>query len=151
MTVYHGINHTFLQAGQDPSQVYALLTAPTGTGLFNISGITIHSVLSLPAKEKRFQNKTDYIPVGNDKKNELRCKLQHLKILIIDEVSMVGSQTLINIHKRLQEIMGEKSEDIQFGSISIMTVGDLLQLPPVGDSPVFASPRNPLHCMSMSL
>lgn len=54
---------------------------------------------------------------------------------------MVGSQTLINIHKRLKEIKAEQSEDIPFGCVSILAVGDLLQLQTVGDSPVFASPK----------
>lgn len=96
-------------------------------------------------------NQHEYIPLSNEKKNSLKCKLQHLKVLIIDEISMVGSQTLINIHKRLKEINAEQSEDIPFGGVSILAVGDLLQLPPVGDSPVFASPKNAMHRLSMSL
>lgn len=63
---------------------------------------------------------------------------------------MVGAQTLINIHKRLKEIKDEMSEDVPFGGVSVLAVGDLLQLPPVGDSPVFAFPNNPMHRLSMS-
>lgn len=96
-------------------------------------------------------NQHEYIPLSNEKKNSLKCKLQHLKVLIIDEISMVGSRTLINIHKRLEEIKAEQSEDIPFGSVSMLAVGNLLQLPPLGDSPVFASPKNAMHRLSMSL
>lgn len=147
----HEIIHTFREAGQDPSQISVLLTAPTGTAAFNIGGMTIHSALSFPIKESKIHNQHEYIPLSNEKKNSLKCKLQHLKVLIIDEISMVGSQTLINIHKRLKEIKAEQSEDIPFGDVSILAVGDLLQFPPVGDSPVFASPKNAMHRLSMSL
>lgn len=122
-TVYHGIIHTLREAGQDPSQISVLLTAPTGTAAFNIGGMTIHSALSLPKKES-MHNQHEYIPLSNEKKNSLKCKLQHLKVLIVDKISMVGSQTLINIHKRLKEIKAEQSEDIPFGGVSILAVGD---------------------------
>lgn len=64
---------------------------------------------------------------------------------------MVCSQILINIHKRIKENKAEVSEDIPFGGVSILAVGDLLQLSPVEDSPVFASPKNAMHRLSMFL
>ena len=39
-------------------------------------------------------------------------------LLIIDEVSMVGCNMLLEIHKRLQQIKGE-SDDAVFGGVSI--------------------------------
>ena len=150
MAIYHGILHTLRDVGQDPTDVCAILTAPTGTAAFNIGGMTIHSALCLPVKEKRMKQQPDYMQLSNDKKNTLKVKLQHLRVVIIDEVSMVGAQTLISIHKRLQEIKDNKS-DVPFGGVSILAVGDLLQLPPVGDSAVFSTPRDPMHRMSMSL
>ena len=150
MAIYHGILHTLRDAGQDPTDVCAILTAPTGTAAFNIGGMTIHSALCLPVKEKRMKQQPYYMQLSNDKKNTLKVKLQHLRVVIIDEVSMVGAQTLISIHKRLQEIKDSKS-DVPFGGVSILAVGDLLQLPPVGDSAVFSTPRDPMHRMSMSL
>lgn len=142
-TVYHGLIHTLREAGQNPSQISVFLTAPTGTAASNIGGMTI--------KESKMHDQHEYIPHSNEKKNSLKCKLNHLKVMIIDEISMVGSHTLINIQKRLKEIKAELSEDIPFGGVSILAVGDLLQLPPVGDSPVFASPKNAMHRLSMSL
>ena len=46
------------------------------------------------------------------------------------EVSMVGANMLLEIHKRLQQIKG-MSDDVTFGGVSILAVGDLYQLPPV--------------------
>ena len=43
---------------------------------------------------------------------------------------MVGSNMLLEIHKRLQEIKGA-SADQMFGGVSKLAVGDLYQLPPV--------------------
>ena len=63
-------------------------------------------------------------------------KLSHLTLLVIDEVSMVGSNMLLEIHKSLQQIKGV-SADHMFGGISILAVGDLYQLPPVGQPAVF--------------
>ena len=48
---------------------------------------------------------------------------------------MVGS---LEIHKRLQQIKGV-SDVIVFGGVSILAVGDLYQLPPVGQAPLFSS------------
>lgn len=42
---------------------------------------------------------------------------------------MVGSETGNNIHKRLKEIKDENCEDVLFDGVSILAVGDLLQLP----------------------
>ena len=79
--------------------VTVLLTAPTGVAAFLINGMTIHSALLLGrGKYGGFQ------PLNHEKLNSLRCKLSKLALLIIDEVSMVGSNMLLEIHKRLQQI-----------------------------------------------
>ena len=63
--------------------------------------------------------------------------MSHLVLLIIDEVSMVGSNMLLEIDKRLQQIKGV-SPDVTFGGVSILADGDLYQLPPVGQSQLFS-------------
>ena len=60
--------------------------------------------------------------------------LRHLKLLIIDEVSMLSSLNLAYIHLRFEEVFGG---DTWFGSVNVLFVGDLLQLPPVNGRPVF--------------
>ena len=97
----------------------ALLTAPTGVSI-QWHGITF----SIPSKYSGFQ------PLSHD---TLRTKLSRLMFVIIDEVSMVGSNMLLEIHKRLQQIKGV-SDDKVFGGVSILAVGDLYQLPPVGQA-----------------
>ena len=117
----------------EPDDVIALLTAPTGVAAFNINGMTLHSAFLLGrSKYSGFQ------PLSHEKLNTLRTKLSRLMIVIIDEVSMVGSNMLLEIHRRLQQIKGV-SDDKVFGGVSILAVGDLYQLPPVGQAPLFST------------
>ena len=61
--------------------------------------------------------------------------------LALNEISMVGSNMLLEVHKRLQQIKAVLP-DATFGGVSILAVGDLYQLRPVGQTPVFSSVRN---------
>ncbi len=49
---------------------------------------------------------------------------------------MVGSNLLLQIHKRLQQITGS-TDNTTFGNVSILAVGDFYQLQPVGDPFIF--------------
>ena len=109
----------------EPDDVIVLLTAPTGAAAFIISGTTLHSALLLGSgKYSGFQ------PHNHDRFNTLRSKLSRLTLLIIDEISTVGANMLLEIHKRLQQIKAVMP-DITFGGATILAVGDLYQLPPV--------------------
>jgi len=59
-----------------------------------------------------------------------------MKVLIIDEVSMVSSINLACIHMRLEELFGSCD---WFGDKNVIFVGDLLQLQPVNGTPMFDS------------
>ena len=79
----------------EPDDVLVLLTAPTGVAAFNISGMTLHSALLLGTSKY-----TGFQPLNHDNVNSLRTKLANLALIIIDEVSMVGSNMLLEIHKK---------------------------------------------------
>ena len=113
----------------EPDDILVLLTAPTGIAALNIEGMTIHSALSLVTSKTSFQ------ALSPEKLSTLRLRLSKLKLLIIDEISMVGSNLLLQIHKRLQQIMGCTS-NTTFGNVSILTV-DLYQLQPVAEPYIF--------------
>ena len=115
-----------------PDDVTVLLTAPTGVAAFNIDGMTLHSALLLGRSKY-----TGFQPLSHERLNSLRTKLSHLMLVIIGEVSMVGSNMLLETHKRLQQIKGA-SDDVTFGGVSILAVGDLYQLPPVGQPHLFS-------------
>ena len=122
-----------LSGAIEPDDVIVLLTAPTGVAAFNINGITLHSALLLGSGKY-----TGLQPLIHERLNTLRTKLSKLTLVIIDEVSMVGSNMLLEIHKRLQQIKGV-SDDVTFGGVSILAVGDLYQLPLVAQTPLFTT------------
>ena len=50
-------------------------------------------------------------------------KYKHLKVLLIDEISMIGKETFEDLNKNLQKIMN--CCNIDFGGVSILLIGDL--------------------------
>ena len=124
------------RAGDDFHQIKAILVAPTGKAAYNIQGSTIHTALSVPAN----QSLKVYKKLDASRLNSLRCKFAGLKIIFIDEVSMVGNSMFnVQINKRLQDIIGTTND---FGGVSIIAVGDLIQLQPVFDGYVFEDLEN---------
>ena len=104
----------------DISTPTVLLSAFTGTAAFNIQGNTLHSIFKINPRTKT--------GLGSEL-DKLRYQLGHLKILIIDEISMVGKQLFSCVEERLCQINGTKTKP--FGGVSIIAVGDFQQLPPV--------------------
>ena len=68
-------------------------------------------------------------------RSSLRNKFSEVKAIIIDEISMVSNDHF-HIHRRLLEICGCPN-DTPFAGLSIIAVGDFLQLPPVQVKPVY--------------
>ena len=110
--------------------------APTGVSAINIEGTTIHSALAIPK-----ETGDNLPPMSDQKKTQLRRSLSELKLIIIDEVSMVSNITLLHIHQRLKDIFGSSSS-LLFAGISIIAVGDLYQLPPIRRKPIFENFKN---------
>ena len=129
-----------------PTDVTALVTAPTGVAAFNVDGMTIHSALLL----RTTGSQVNGTPLTFEKLNTLRSRLENLTLLIIDEISMVGTDMLLNIHRRLNEIKGLCGNDIWFGNVCILAVGDLFQLPPVRQNFIYKSVKDPMARMQGS-
>lgn len=68
---------------------------------------------------------------------QLQTNLENVQYLIIDEYSFVGQSLLGWIDSRCKQATGRT--DLTFGGISVILVGDIAQLPPVGDKPLFHS------------
>lgn len=75
-----------------------------------------------------------YKPLDAQQLDNMREKLRSLKVIFIDDVSMVGNRMLNFINLKLQEIFGK---DCPLGGISIIAIGDIFQLKPVFDGWVF--------------
>ena len=122
------------KSGDDPNQPYIIKTTFTGAAACIISGQTLHSAFGF-----KFGNeKNSLTDKDRDKKRTL---LRNLKLVIIDEMSMIKADMLYQLDFRLKEIMQNINED--FGGVSIILLGDLLQLPPVQGRFIFEQPINP--------
>jgi len=113
--------------------IYVLTVAPTGKAAVNIAGLTAHSALKLPVKE-------EFRRLAQDKMFALQIKLADLKVLIIDEISMVGANAFFRIQDRLNQLFtGSKAcrNDYDFGGLHVIVFGDFYQLPPVKDQWIF--------------
>lgn len=116
--------------GINPDDTKILLCAPTGKAAFGIEGLTLHKTLGLPLSQAGYHMKELSASVANS----FACNLANLKLIIIDEISMVGSRLFSLVNKRLQQIFHIKKD---FAGISIIVVGDFRQLAPVGDGYIF--------------
>lgn len=103
-----------------------LLTASTGIAAHLIGGNTLHSAFKIMPKIHR---------ISPDITNTIRSKPRRVKLIIVDEASMVGASLLNQLNERLKLLSGK---NIDFGGLSVIFVGDLMQLPPVMDRPIFA-------------
>ncbi|KAG5672958.1 hypothetical protein PVAND_003045 [Polypedilum vanderplanki] len=108
-----------------------LLVAYTGMAAHNIGGITAHSAFNLTAN----QGKTD-VGMSPDRANTMACELQRLKLIIIDEISMLSAEYLNQISSNLKQAFRSPHE---FAGRSVIVVGDFYQLRPIGGSFAFKS------------
>ncbi|XP_063689165.1 uncharacterized protein LOC134822183 [Bolinopsis microptera] len=110
------------------------VAASTGVAAALIDGQTVHQLLQLDCQEGgRIQPK----PLNPKKKMQMRRFFQHVRYIIIDEVSMVGNTNLNQINSRLNEIFGVPPETTIFGGINVIFSGDLHQIPAVQQTMVF--------------
>ncbi|MDZ7867926.1 MAG: AAA family ATPase [Rheinheimera sp.] len=103
------------------------VTSSTTISAININGTTLHSFLGIgisimPASvlykdliDKRY-------------KSPIHTKLKKLEILIIDEISMINGDLFELIDEYLQLI---KKNDLPFGGVQLILIGDFYQLLPV--------------------
>ena len=103
-----------------------LVTASTGKAATGINGITLHSAFHLPVKSGlKFY---EYKKPSDETLHMFRNNYQYLKVLIIDEISMIGRETFGYSDLVLKAIMQNSSP---FGRVSLLVARDFLQLPPV--------------------
>lgn len=121
-TLIHGIKQLM------STMILINIVAPTGKAALNVNGVTIHAHFKLPFDAHALA-KIAHEPViarGNQPK----------RLLIIDEISMVGKRLFQVIDKRLQIQQGNEEP---FGGSHVICFGDVHQLQPVGDDPTYNS------------
>ena len=115
----------------DPDKPVIMKLAPTGKAANHVDGLTLHKAYNLPLGN-------GYFSLTDGDRAAKRDILSNLSIVIIDEMSMVKADALYQIHMRLQEIKGNKRD---FGGVSILLLGDLMQLPPPMAAQIFEVPK----------
>ena len=132
------------KAGDKPNHPRVLLTAHTGKAASIIDGQTISGAFAF-----RFGDEAQ-AQYGDKKLAELREHLSELKLIVIDEMSLVSSDMFYKLDMKLREIFKERKKT-PFGGIGIILVGDLLQIPPVTGVYIFMEPRNNIYNVSYHL
>ena len=100
-----------------------VVVAPTGVAAINAAGVTIHNLFALDIGVQQ-PDKPFPWKLPSSKKAILR----KIKLLIIDEISMVRCDLMDAIDRRLQ--MAKKT-NLPFGGVQVLMFGDMMQLPPV--------------------
>ena len=136
-TICMFLTKTFNFYSGSPDKPKVLILAPTGVAAININGTTVNSGLSIPP----YVNGYTLPRLSDPERGRLRNLYSEVSVVLIDEISMVSNIRLLHIYKRLFEIF-VCSESQPFANLSILLVGDLLQLPPIKASQIFEPDHN---------
>ena len=109
------------QEGHDVDCPSVIKTAFTGSASSNIEGQTLHASFGFAFDNKHYS-------LSDKSRDQKRAALKNLKMVIIDEVSMVKSDMLYQLDLRLQEIT--EKVGVPFGGLAIFGFGDMMQLKP---------------------
>ena len=128
--IYNTISKTLFHHCKEPEKPNVLLLGPAGIPGVNIGGTTIHSGLGIKPGTK-------LLGVNHRYKASLRNSLSEVKLLIIDELSLVSSDLWTDVESILGEIFIMIPEKT-FAGLSVTTIFDLLLLPPVRGNLTFS-------------
>lgn len=138
---------TRLHYGKQPGRYGSvLILAPTGCSARNVSGYTWQSALGKGRNEKN--QKDQYSFLKQQKAEEVYSHIKGVKLIIIDEISMVSLESLHEISRRICEAICTSVPDPKerssinskpFGGITTILCGDLYQLSCVGGTPIYST------------
>lgn len=105
-------------------KVPVAVTASTGIAATHMGGRTIHSWCGIGIK-KSLSRKDTFRLLNNHK---VRDRVEHAKVLIIDEISMIDAKILDLIDGACRLL---RDNNHPFGGLQVIFCGDFFQLPPV--------------------
>lgn len=106
----------------------------TGTGAEVIGGTTLASLLGLKS-DNHLPKEAIYHNIVNSRSAKARKNWKKLKVLIIDEISMLDGELFDKLEWIAREI---KMNNWPFGKLQLILVGDFCQLPPVAQNSKYA-------------
>lgn len=93
-TIYQALIRLYSNSiDSDPNKPKGIMVAYTGKATYNISGTTLHSALHKPF------NKSEFTPLNTETPDTMSKTYSELRVLLIDEISLVGSTFLRYINK----------------------------------------------------
>ena len=105
------------------------ILAPTGVAALQICGSTLHHYFGLRVYCDQLSIKNEMDSLGYFSLEDEECdKIKHLKILILDEVSMIHKNVFGMVDFVMRHIRNNLSV---FGGCQVVLVGDFHQLAPV--------------------
>jgi ATP-dependent DNA helicase PIF1 len=130
---------TLLRKINEQAKKKMVIVAPTGVAAMNAKGTTINSFFQLPPGsffpgEISLENlQSGFLSIESVVANQSysRDKLtlfSQLQLLVIDEISMVRCDLLDMIDAILRSV---RNNQMPFGGVQLLLIGDLYQLPPV--------------------
>lgn len=111
---------TLIRKIVEETELNHVILSFTGVAALNAGGQTIHSFFGL---QPGIINLNQITP-----KDQLRSIVRRLDFIVIDEISMVRADLLDSMDYSLRIHRGQ---DVAFGGVPMLIVGDFLQLPPI--------------------
>jgi hypothetical protein len=105
-------------------KVDVAVTASTGIAATHMGGVTIHSWSGLGVRDTLSEYDLDVL----ESKSYLWKRFENVKVLIIDEVSMMHHFRLDMVDRIIRHF---RRNTKPFGGIQVVLVGDFFQLPPI--------------------
>lgn len=109
---------------------HLLILAPKRVVAYNVRASIVHTTLRIPIKD---MNPLKWKPLTIFQED-----FKHINYILIDEMSFLGSKLLLKIDSQLwQACLGRNFHPL--GGVSIILMGDLAQLPPIMENPIYSS------------
>ena len=109
-------------------RIIPTIVAPTGIAASHLRGQTVHSFFALGIRDGIDEGYVEFLLENS----YLKKRFANLKLLIIDEVSMISPEIFSAMDMILK---GFKESNAPFGGVQVVISGDFFQLPPVSKVP----------------
>ena len=136
------VQHILQKPGDALNSPYVIKSAFTGTAASLIEGMTLHSAFGFDFGNKHYS-------LSDKTRDAKKNIMKNLKLIVIDEISMVKSDMIYQLDLRLQEI--KERLGVPFGGVANFYFGDILQLCPVCGRFAFECPQNSSYHLTYEL